>query len=353
MRVNEGYFQRVSRMTGTRYWINNPTITQAKAAIAQGAVGCTTNPAYVSKIIAIPEERERIIAYIDAFIKEGIDSNTALMEKLQRKLVVELSEVFRPIYEESGHRQGYVSIQGDPFCETEENIVSYALENSAAAPNITPKIPVTPDGLRALRHLMAKGIPVNSTEIMSVQQFIDVAEIYEQATAGMPNRAIAFYSHIAGIFDEYLQIYAREKHVDIEEDVLYMAGLSVARKINQLRIERGYGLRYVNGGARGLQHFTEFVGSDGNMTINWPGTSENLIRDNPLVIDRFNAPTPDSIVDELIQKLPDYRRAYLINGLTEEEYEEFGPVVLFRNSFVAGWKKVLDLIQDRREALAK
>lgn len=39
------------------------------------------------------------------------------------------------------------------------------------------------------------------------------------------------------------------------------------------------------------------------------------------------------VVDELVQKLEDYRRGYFLDAIQPEEYEDFGPVVLFRNSF--------------------
>ena len=56
----------------------------------------------------------------------------------------------------------------------------------------------------------------------------------------------------------------------------------------------------------------------------------------------------DSVEDELIEKLEDYRKAYYINGIRPEEYEEFGPVVLFRTSFENAWRNALDLIASLR-----
>lgn len=40
------YFTRLDSETLTRAWVNNPTIDEIGLAIAQGAVGSTTNPAY-------------------------------------------------------------------------------------------------------------------------------------------------------------------------------------------------------------------------------------------------------------------------------------------------------------------
>jgi transaldolase len=68
----------------------------------------------------------------------------------------------------------------------------------------------------------------------------------------------------------------------------------------------------------------------------------------------FN-PVPQKVIDELMEKLPDFRRGYLEDGLNIEEFEEFGPVRLFRSSFIKSWSRVLELIKERRaaQALAK
>ena len=38
--------------------------------------------------------------------------------------------------------------------------------------------------------------------------------------------------------------------------------------------------------------------------------------------------------------LPDFRRGYENDGIQVEEYDEFGPVELFRSSFVKSWQRV-------------
>jgi transaldolase len=76
-----------------------------------------------------------------------------------------------------------------------------------------------------------------------------------------------------------------------------------------------------------------------------------LIETDPPVVYRFFNPVPQKVIDELLEKLPDFRRGYLENGLETEEYEDFGPVQLFHSSFTKSWKRVLDLIKDRRAKL--
>ena len=51
-------------------------------------------------------------------------------------------------------------------------------------------------------------------------------------------------------------------------------------------------MSFIGGGARGLHHFTELVGGDVNLTINWVGTADALLEQNPPVISRIFNPVP-------------------------------------------------------------
>jgi len=84
------------------------------------------------------------------------------------------------------------------------------------------------------------------------------------------------------------------------------------------------------------------------VTINWKGTADRLLEQNPPVVYRLFNPVPEKVIEELQGKLPDFCRAYLEGGLAPAEYEEFGPVQHFRNSFIKSWQRVLALIQARR-----
>ena len=48
------YFHRVKTETPTHFWVNNPTVKEAQLAIDAGAVSCTTNPTYASKMLVHP-----------------------------------------------------------------------------------------------------------------------------------------------------------------------------------------------------------------------------------------------------------------------------------------------------------
>lgn len=335
--MQSNYFKRVSKYTQTKFWINNVTEEEAHLAIENGAVGCTQNPAYVYKMIEKNTQADKINKLIKKYHEEG-KSVCDIEVAIQRDLVKEIADIFYPIYENTGGKQGYVSIQGDPFHEDVDTIIKYALYNCEVAPNIMAKVPVTPDGLKAIHYLLKKGIAINATEVMSVSQAMDVCRVYEDATKGMKEKPVLYYSHISGILDEYLVKTVKKDGISIDKDILWQAGIAAAKKTYQMTKAISSDAGFIGGGARGLHHFTEMVGADACITINWKGCADELLKQDALVLNLFERETPHYVIDELVKKIPDFRKAYFTYELQPEEYEEFGPVVLFRESFEKAWQ---------------
>jgi transaldolase len=340
----------VQTQTATRFWINNVTREEVRLAIDAGAVGCTQNPSFPWKMISTEDETERlyVIGILDEILSKHSDlEESEIQAHLQRALVENIAKAFLPLYKASGGSSGYVSIQGDPFREDAETILKYA-EFNRTAPNIMVKIPVTKDGLEAVEELAARDFPINATEVMSVRQALDVVEVYEKATRGKANKPGIYFSHIAGIFDEYLKNYARQNGVEISSDALWQGGITVAKKIYQMANDRNVPVGFISGGARGLHHFTEMVGAAASVTINWKGTADKLIEQDLPIVSRFLQPAPHAVIEELCAKLPDFVKAYFAYAIKPEEYEEFGPVKLFRSQFEDAWIKANAYIKDKR-----
>lgn len=343
--MDNGYFHRVARLTPTRFWINNPTRAEADLAIAAGATGCTCNPSYTQKMVDHPQEGAYARKVLAEVLRDVSDEVEAAAE-FQRRLVAPICARFMPIFEASGQREGYVSIQGDPIREDDPQvIISEGRENRQVSPNVCCKIPTTHSGLKAMETLIPEGTPINATEIFAIQQGIDLGELYEKLVPRGKDRPLLWYSHIAGIYDDFLKAYAEQHQADIYPDLLIQAGLAVSRKLYELVKQRGYCMSFIGGGARGLHHFTELVGGDVNLTINWVGTADQLLAQNPPVVSRMFNPVAQEVIRELCEKLPDFKRGYEIGGIHVAEYDEFGPVELFRGSFIKSWRRVLDLIR--------
>lgn len=342
------YFHRVHKVSPTRLWINNPTRDETDLAIAAGAISCTCNPAYPMKMVQ-REPEEYTFKIVDEAIKDTDDDNEAA-DRIMQRFIKSILEKFLPIYEKNIGKEGFVSIQGNPlFDHDPEHIVKEALKYRKLGKNMIAKIPTIEAGIRAMETLIPKEIPIIATEIMGISQTVKVCEMYERVTKECGKRPPFYITHITGIFEEHIKDIAKRDNLDISDDVLSQAGCIVARKQYEIFKERNYPGIMLGGGARGLHHFTEFVGSDMHVTINWTGTADKLIEQNPIVVNRMNTPPlPKNAIDELLEKIPDFRKAYLEDELSIEEYKGYGPVVRFRESFVRGWNDLLSTIRYRR-----
>ena len=342
------YFHRVHQQTKTRFWINNPTMEQAKRAIEEGAIGCTTNPSYVSKLFESEEDMRVVRRMIDLLLPYEKD-DSALASKVQQMMVGRLADLFLPLYRASGGTEGLVTIQGDPFAETDASlIIKEGLENHEIAENICIKIPVTKWGIEAISTMVEHNIPTMATEVMSLSQTISICEAYQEVSQKSGNIPPFYVTHITGILDDHFKRVIKEQQLSIDEELVKYAGLSIAKKEYEMMKDRGYPGIMIGGGARKLEDFTELVGGDLSITINWKGTAEVLIQQDKEVVDRIDSTLDEQQIKRLCKELPDYQRALETDGMSVDEYYDYGGVELFRTSFQKGWNALLALIAERR-----
>ncbi len=343
------YFKRVGQLTSTKFWINNVTREEARLAIEAGAVGCTQNPSYTWKMLIHPSESDYAKKLLKETLKESASDNEVECI-LQRKLVKEIANIFLPVFKESNGEYGYVSIQGDPIHEEDpEVIINEGRLNREMGPNVMIKVPATKAGLEAMDLLISENTPINATEVMGLSQALDICRMYEKISKRTGKNPKIYYSLITGIYDEYLKKWVENEKIDISPDILYIAGLVIAKKTYQITKAKWPDIGFIGGGVRGLQHFTEMVGADACITMNWEGQAEELLNLNQPVVSRFFNPVPELFVDEMLEKVSEFRRAYTINGLSVDEYEEYGPVEYFRHMFIVAWENALQMINQMRE----
>src|SRR5690606_11875494 len=99
----------------------------------------------------------------------------------------------------------------------------------------------------------------------------------------------------------------------------------------------------IGGGVRGVHHFTEMVGGDVCITMNWQGQVDGLLQlDLPVVARLFNPVQPE-VLETLLDRLPQFRKAYFEHGLAVSEFAEYEPVEYFRHMFVTAWENCVSL----------
>jgi transaldolase len=341
----EGYFKRLQRETPTRLWINNPTLEEADLAIAAGAISCTTNPSYAARVIKM--EPERAARAIRAAILESPDDQRAA-DIAQQIMVKEIMEKFLDLYDRAAGRQGLVSIQGNPHLDEDPgHIVDEALRFRKISRNFITKIPCTAAGLKAFEHLIPEDMPIIATEVFAMSQAIEVCELYQRISQQCGKHPPFYVTHISGIFDECVAKTAEREGVQVSPQALAQAGCILAKRQYAMMRERGYDITLLGGGARGTHHFTEMVGGALHVTINW-STADEIIKADPPLISRIDAVPDPSVIDELCDKLPDFRKAYRDNGMAVEEFGDFAPLQFFRNMFVKGWDTLAETVREQR-----
>jgi transaldolase len=337
--MKDHYFARVQQQTNTRWWVNNPTPAETALALEHDVFACTTNPTFAANLLR--RDREFALGVVAACRRESNDV-CVVADLVQQRLVARVMGAFRPVYDKSGGRAGWVSIQGDPYAEVDaHHIVGEARRYRKLGPNFIAKIPTTAAGLAAMETLLGEGVPVIATEVFGLPQMIALGEMYQRAK----QKPALYVTHITGIFDEYLQQECvGPLGITIAPAVLAQAGLAVARRQYREFKRRGYGGTLLGGGARELKHFTGLVGGDWHVTINWKDAAA-LLKQNPPVDRAFEAETPAAVIAELCEKLPDFRQAWDENGLAIGEFAHYGPVQRFRRQFIHGWDELLAAIR--------
>jgi len=155
--------------------------------IERGVRGVTSNPSIFEKAIAGSEDYD---ADIQRMAVEG-KSLDEIYEGIVLEDIRQAADLFRPLYEETDGRDGYVSLEVSPKLahDTEGTILdARRLFAALGRPNIMIKIPATPAGVPAIEEVIASGVNVNVTLIFSLAQYEAAAGAY---MAGLEKMAAA------------------------------------------------------------------------------------------------------------------------------------------------------------------
>ncbi len=171
---------------GERVWIDN--IRRAmleRGTLAQyieefALTGLTSNPTIFEHAIGGSDDYDRALR---ACIGRGLEPEEIFyglaIEDLQRA-----ADLFRPVYERSQGRDGFVSLELSPeLADDAEGSVRQArdLFRRMDRPNVLIKVPGTEAGCRAIETLVHEGVPVNVTLLFSVAQYQAAAAAYLRA----------------------------------------------------------------------------------------------------------------------------------------------------------------------------
>ena len=209
----------------------------------------------------------KVVALGDDFEPE------ARAEALLKLVATYAAEKVRPVYERTNGADGYALGQLNPTRAGDaEGMLAQARRVHSWAENIAVKLPATAAGIEVIEHLAEEGIPICATINVSVSQAIAVAEAYargkQKALAAGVKPPLCIVVQQVGRLDDYLRDVAQDMKLGLDESVITMAGLAVAKRTYQIFEQRGYDAVIMPAGLRGAYHLTEMAGGKLLYTIN-------------------------------------------------------------------------------------
>ena len=169
-----------------------------------GLRGVTSNPSIFEKAVAGSTlYDEALSTYMAA--NPGISAKD-LFEHVGIRDIQDAADVLRPVYDESGGADGFVSLEVSPHLayDTEGTIAEgLRLWAEVDRPNLMIKVPAAPQGFPAVEELIAQGLNVNVTLMFSLEQYEAAARAHNRGLARLadPTRAASVSSFFVSRVD--------------------------------------------------------------------------------------------------------------------------------------------------------
>ena len=342
---------RMVQTTPTEYWNDSCAVDELAYAVERGATGGTSNPPIVLEVFRkekttwVPRVRELAAA-------NPTWSEVELTWAIIEEMVVRGAGILAPVFQREGGRKGRLSVQVNPANFTDPaRMVEQAVHLAGLAPNIQVKMPATAAGLVAIEEATARGVNINGTVSFTVPQALAIAEAVERgldrrAQAGLDTASMTpICTIMIGRLDDWVKVLVERDDIALEPGAANWAGIAAFKRAYAIFRERGYRSRLLTAAYRHRLHWTEFVGGDVSLTL--PHAWQ--VRFNKSGIEpvrRIDEPVDPAIIDELLARVPDFRRAYEPDGLAPEEFVGFGATARTLRGFIAAYHDLTATIRD-------
>ena len=342
---------RTVTTTLTDVWNNSCSIEELEYAIANGAVGATTNPSIV--LAVLKKEYERWLELLKTLVEaHPTESEDAIAWMLIEAVGLNAAKLLMPVFEREGGRKGRLSMQTNPVhYRNSERLVEQAVHFAGLAPNVQVKIPVTAAGIAAIEEATYRGVVINATVSFTLPQAIAVAEAVER---GLARRAAEGHDVSAmvpactimiGRLDDWIKVVAKRDGIVITPGHLEWPGIAVMKKAYGIFRTRGYRTRLLAAAYRNHMHWSELIGGDLILTI--PHEWQVLFNNSDVEVkSRIDDPVDPAIVTELQRRFPDFRAAYDEDGLRIEDFDGYGATRRTLRSFIEAYRELTAMVRD-------
>ncbi len=342
---------RMTRETPTQYWNDSCAVEELAYAVERGATGATSNPSIVLEVMK-QEKAHWIPRVHELAAANPAWSEVELTWAIVEEMATRGAAILQPVFERLGGRAGRLSVQTNPANHRDPvRMVDQAVRFAALAPNIQVKFPATAAGVEAIEEATFRGVNINATVSFTVPQALAAAEAVER---GLDRRAAAGHdvasmtpivTIMIGRLDDWMKVLVERDDLAVHPDAPNWAGIATFKRAYGIFRERGYRSRMLAAAYRHRLHWTEIVGGDISMTLPYPW-QVRFNRSGIVPGPRMDVPVDPSLVADLYERIPDFRRAYDPDGMTPAEFEGYGASTRTLRTFVKSYHDLQGAIRD-------
>ncbi|UCF92547.1 MAG: hypothetical protein JSW39_30510, partial [Desulfobacterales bacterium] len=260
---------------------------------------------------------------------------------LYKQVVKRGSDMYLPLFEKSGYKEGFLSGQVDPRSVFDKDaMIRQALELAAINPNVMIKVPGSKEGYEVIEELTARGISTNNTLTFILPQLVDCARTVkkglERAKANNVDLSQwrSVITHMESRYGDLggLRDFAAEKGITLTEGDVRLAELAIFKKAYKYLEDNGLPSKMLScslrlgpqvDGATRLWHLEEKTGAAIVVTCPPPFIDQvmNFEGESQIVYakDRIHAEIPKDVLDKLM-RIPYFEKAYAADGYSRDEY---------------------------------
>ncbi|HNV13714.1 MAG: transaldolase [Actinomycetales bacterium] len=350
MSDNASPLQTMTQTTTTALWNDSADPRELAQSIEWGAVGATCNPVIAVTCVKadLPRWSARMLEIAE---QRPTASESQIGWQVVEEISIEAARLLEPAFEKFKGHNGRLSMQTDPRLHRDAVALADQAERfSTLAPNVIVKIPATHKGIAAIEDATARGVSMNVTVSFTVPQAVAAAEAIER---GLAAREAAGHdvSHMGpvvtimvGRLDDWLKDVVKRDGIDIDPSYLEWAGVAAFKHAYAIFQERGFRSRLLSAAFRNQLQWSEFVGGD--VVISPPfGWQQKIQASGADAAPRMDIPVDPTILDALLQ-IPEFRRAYEPDGMTTEEFDEFGATRKTLRQFLAADEELDHLVRE-------
>ena len=342
---------QMTKTTPTVLWNDSADPAELTASLTWGCVGATCNP--VIAYTTIKKHPDVWVPRIREIAERRPTAGEAeIAWQAVKDMTVEAAKFLEPAFEKYQGRNGRISVQTDPRLHRDKDaMVAQAVEFDALAKNIIVKIPATKIGIKAMEEATYRGVSINATVSFTVPQAVAVGEAIERALVRREAEALdvsrmgPVVTIMGGRLDDWLKKVVARDAITIDPGYLEWAGVAALKRAYHVFQTRGFRSRILSAAFRNHMQWSELVGGD--LVVSPPFKWQQKFNTSGIdPISRIDEPVDPRIIEALSAKIPDFNRAYELEGMAVEEFEDFGSSRTTLRQFLAADADLDSLVRD-------